>query len=271
MTNHTDAVQALIFFKNYLISGSSDTTINVWSVSDSGITFFQQLKGYHTAEISTLSIIDDGLFASGSLDTTIIIWNAFLVNLYNLTVHKGRIMTISSYEKNNTNITMANKIASGSTDTSVVFWLRTNTLNVLRSLNGDTFYQKRQIEDIAIVQSYELGPTTPTYHIASASDDFSIMIWNSTQNYNYSYNLSANQGFHKNNVYALTVMQLVVNDNKTWVLASGSKDRSVIITNLSTYQPIAVLYGHLKAVVSLTPLTVNSVVGTKLASGSCDK
>jgi len=47
-------------------------------------------------------------------------------------------MTISSYEKNNTNITMANKIASGSTDTSVVFWLRTNTLNVLRSLNGDT-------------------------------------------------------------------------------------------------------------------------------------
>ena len=149
---------------------------------------------------------------------------------------------------------------------------RTETLNLIRSLNTDWSQHKRQIEDIAIVQSSPglQNESSSSFYLATASDDFTILIWG-TSNWKPIRNLSQNDGFHKNDVYALTTMQLKANDSTKWILASGSKDRSIIITNTTTFQPITVLYGHLKSVLCLAPLTNNSLVGDKLVSGSCDR
>jgi WD40 repeat protein len=76
LDKHTEHVWALAYDtrKNFLISGSKDKTIILWDLNTrSAIRTFGATSG-HTAEVSGITVLKSGLFASSSHDRTVKFW-----------------------------------------------------------------------------------------------------------------------------------------------------------------------------------------------------
>jgi WD40 repeat protein len=73
---HSKSVRHLIKSNSWLISGSDDNTISVWSWNVIGIRFcFNSSNGGHTGPINSLVSLSNHSIASGSDDGTIKIWD----------------------------------------------------------------------------------------------------------------------------------------------------------------------------------------------------
>ena len=59
---------------NRLLSGSSDYSIKVWTVSDVDLTLIRELKGEHTNNVTQVIPLSKECFASCSWDSTVKIW-----------------------------------------------------------------------------------------------------------------------------------------------------------------------------------------------------
>lgn len=242
-SNHSDRVITLIIYnKNYLISGSADSLIKVWSLTENKL--FKDLK-LHTQAVTTLTsfnLLGNEYFASGSLDTSIVIWDTVWNNITNSSVHIGQINSIVFFSN-------SSMMASASTDTKIILWPFMPNMRRVKTLSG----HKRQIESVYILQNTL---------IASTSDDNTTKIWDSDTGTTVSTLIG-----HTNNVYVAVGFTYTTSSNQSQLLiATGSKDRSIIIWDQMKFNLIYTLYGHLKSVLAIAPLG-----GSKIASGSCDK
>jgi WD40 repeat protein len=75
MYGHTNSVQSVVFFSNeILITGSYDTSIKVWNITNVPGTCLRTLTG-HTLTVVSLVVLPNSLLASGAADSSIKIWN----------------------------------------------------------------------------------------------------------------------------------------------------------------------------------------------------
>jgi hypothetical protein len=186
----------------------------------------------HTNQVLALAVLPNGKLASGSLDSTIRIWDIATQRCES---------TLRGHDNTGCSLAMLSrgKLASGSHVGTIRIWNISSQQceMVLRGHDGCVW---------ALVQ-------LPNGMLASGSWDQTVRGWDlMTQECKFTL-----QG-HEHYVRALVVLP----HNK---LASGSNDTTIRIWDLNTQQYDAVLSGHDGAVLAITLLT-----GGKLASGSND-
>ena len=199
------------------------------------------LKG-NRQSITCLLSLNSYSFISGSADSQIKLWSDenSIPSTFSQSPHKSQINSLV-YKPESNNI-----IVSSSMDGQIVIWQNTSKLEPKQEQDLILSGHLRQIEQVIYLDNYL---------IASATDDCSILIWNS--NKTITYNLTG----HTDNINALTKL---FNGN----IASCSKDKTVRIWDKqNNYSLKATLYGHLKSVISLKSIDIYQ----KLVSGSCDK
>ena len=154
------------------------------------------LPSGHSQKVTVL-LANSQHLASGSSDRSIIIWDSNFNKHNQLKLHQGQINSLAMSSNQS-------HLISSSTDTSIIIWKASLGLTVIRNL----VQSKRQIESVIQLDNSLL---------AAASDDFSIKIFNNSNQ--LIYNLTG----HTNNIYALVE---IPNRNQ---MASSSKDRSISI------------------------------------------
>ena len=164
-----------------VISGSTDSSIHVWSIStgllklkiDLGRKYYccpplPYLPGwYETHPVCSLQMLSNGLLASGQEDGSIKIWNITMGNLTNtLTGHTNRV--------NDMSLVNEKLLASASADFTVKIW---NYLNgsLISTLLGHT-------ASVNALKVLSLLSSSSSFILASASYDTNILVWNLTTN-----------------------------------------------------------------------------------------
>jgi len=191
------------------------------------------LKG-HTDHLQVwcLTALDGGRLASGSGDTSIIIWSvAEEKQVAKLEGHTESVRCLTALPDG--------RLASGSGDSSIRIWSVADEKQ-LAKLEGHTGW----VNCLAALDGGRL---------ASGSSDESIIIWSVADEKQ----LAKLEG-HTDTVWCLTALP----DGR---LASGSKDNSIIIWSLADGKQLAKLEGHTGWVNCLAALD-----GGRLASGSDD-
>jgi WD40 repeat protein len=156
--------------------------------------------------------------------------------------------TLTSQQSTITSLLSLNETAmlSGSLDTTIAFWKIKTDLTI-----QSTLYHSLSVQDVT-----ELNDEIGSGVIATGSDDSSVNLWDSNNNFNLTANLSSHQDY----VYALAYLG-------NGLLASASKDVSIRIWNTSTSTLLNVLYMHDAAVLSIIAIGQKNIF---FASGSCD-
>jgi len=225
---------AFIFFQNnYLVSGHSDGFIQIWKDNSA----FYSTKE-HESNVTCLSVIDGReLFASGSTDQLIKIWDSNFKVIQTLAYHKGTITSLIYLDS-------IKSLMSSSTD------MKTNVykLRDIKLMKSHNINHNRSIHDIAILNE-EINL------IAICSGEKTIEIWNDSA-------LIKNLSGHVDYVYAL---EYSLNEN---ILISASRDSLIKLWNCSTFNEIATLSNHDESVISLALIFTEKK--TTLISGSCD-
>ncbi|RKK30991.1 Vegetative incompatibility protein HET-E-1 [Fusarium oxysporum f. sp. cepae] len=197
----------------------------------------QTLEG-HTDSVRSVVFSNNGkLIASGSVDTTVKIWN--VATGEEERTLKGHTGWISSVAFSND----GKLIASGSNDTTVKIW-NMATGEEERTLKGHRY----SVSSVAFSNDGKL--------IASGSDDTTVKIWNVAT--------GEEERTLKGHRYWVSSVAFS-NDGK--LIASGSDDPTVKIWNMATGEEERTLKGHAKLVSSV----VFSKDGKLIASGSVDK
>ncbi|CAF1013692.1 unnamed protein product [Brachionus calyciflorus] len=135
---------------------SSTTSIATTKPKTTKRPFIGTLTG-HTSGVSSLTVLNNGNLASGSVDRTIKIWNTNDFSLVRtLTGHTDIVRTLSVLKNGN--------LASGSSDRTIKIW-NTNDGSLIRTITGF-------INAVYAISVLNNG------NLASGSDDGSIKIWN---------------------------------------------------------------------------------------------
>jgi WD40 repeat protein len=161
LKGHKMNVMSVVFFNEFIVSGSMDKTIKIWYDD----IVLPNVNGYcistlrgHTEGVMSVVISNDNKIVSGSIDGTIKIWNFGSEECLNtLKGHKDSVNSLV--------ILNDNKIVSGSSD---------NTLKIWDSLSGTCLQtltgHKGPIKSIALIKDNN--------KIISCSNDTTIKIWN---------------------------------------------------------------------------------------------
>jgi len=234
-----------------LASGSWDTTIILWDVVTHQ-SLGEPLTG-HTNWIFSVVFSPDGtILASGSGDTTIILWDVATHQALAppLVGHADQVRTVAFSPD-------GRMVASGGFDKTIILWDMKNDASL-----GQTIIEYVPM-DISFILSMALSPDGKTIALGGCGEfvkasgcNQGVILWDvATRRLTHSFLGPTN-----------SVTSLVWSpDGKT--LASGSEDKTIIVWDMTTYQPIG------------TPLTghtgdINSVAfspdGKTLASGSDD-
>jgi WD40 repeat protein len=228
-----------------LASGTYGRDILLWDVNTRQI--IGKLKG-HSNIIRSIAFSPDGKWmASGSQDKTIILWDAKTGQpVHTLNGHLGAVTSISFSRDGRT-------LASGSIDKTVMLW-DVETGQLKHKLSGHT----------SIVRKVAFSPVGMT--LASGSDDGTILLWNGATGESLGKLLVK----HTDPVLKIDLSSAVDSiafsrDGKT--LASGDRDKDVILWDVQTGKRIHTLSRHSDAVwaVAFSP------DGNTLASGSADR
>ncbi|TFK74199.1 WD40 repeat-like protein [Pluteus cervinus] len=239
LKGHTAEVLSVAYSQDgrYLVSGSRDKTMRIWDMT-SGQPVIDPLQG-HSDSVWSVSYSPNGTYmVSGSKDNTIRIWNAASgESIMELQKHTGPVWSVVYSPDNQC-------IASGSDDKTIIIWDATNGKPVM-DLEGHN----------DSVWSVAYSPDGK--YIVSGSDD--IRIWDTTS-----------KG-------SLVLRPLRAHNGSVWSVAyspdgkyivSGSQDKTIIIWNAKTGQPIMdPLEEHNNSVWSV----LYSPNGNHIISGSDDK
>uniref|UniRef100_A0A183GPZ5 WD_REPEATS_REGION domain-containing protein n=1 Tax=Heligmosomoides polygyrus TaxID=6339 RepID=A0A183GPZ5_HELPZ len=111
---HTSTVRCMSLCRNILVSGSRDTTLRAWNV-ETGVC--EQYLSGHVAAVRCVQFdLDDGRIVSGAYDFTIKVWDFETgACLYTLTGHTNRVYSLLLDAKRNI-------VVSGSLDTTIRVW-----------------------------------------------------------------------------------------------------------------------------------------------------
>ncbi len=238
--NMDSSVTALAFPNSQKLAvGLSGSAIRIYD-----ITVFTYILLYLDDKVTCLLSINNGQYLAAGSDSgskKISIWDSNFNKIQDLNVHNGRINSLTMWANQS-------YLVSSSMDTSIITWKAATTFTQTQILIRD----RRQTESIIELKNGIL---------ASASDDFTVKIWNQSNIYQLKTSLTG----HTNNVFALVEIPSL---NQ---FATGSKDRTIIIWSSYDLTRIYTLYGHLRSVISLELITINNNQSIYLASGSCDK
>ena len=234
---------------------------------------YRTLAG-HTNSIYSLAKLNDHMFASGSSDNTIRIWDLNTgQSTKTLTGHTGSVDSLVKLNEST--------LASGSSDNTIRIWdpntgqstktltEHTGAVDSLAKLNEETLASGSSDKNIRI-WDLTTGLTTKilTGHtekvssitklnehtLASGSRDNNVRIWD----------LNTGLTTHILTEHTDEVLSLAKLNEHT--LASGSSDKTIRIWDLNTGQTTKILTGHTGDVLSLAKLNEHT-----LASGSSDK
>jgi WD40 repeat protein len=210
LTGHRGDVFDLVSLsKEILISCSQDSTIRFWNTI-SGVVV-NKFQG-HENSVLCIILVSCNVLASGSADKTIRLWN--LTSLHSNTTARQYTQTPSDYLDIVDCLLLLNNgthLASGNRDFSIKILIIEAKLSLVASLQGHT-------EDVLSLVNLKQG------HLASASSDLTIKIWN-WESLEYGVALLATLKGHSD-----TVVSLVLLPNG--FLASASWDQSVKTWNL---------------------------------------
>lgn len=234
---HSDSINALIIYKNILVSGSSDNSIKIWSL-DFDEHYNIQLNdtlAEHTQWVNSLMVDTSGnLLISGSSDKSIGIWSLKERKLVNLLKGLESVISLVLTPDNT-------KLISGNSDSSIRVW---------------DLKLKKQIAKIeghrGLISSLKVTPDG--YRLISASEDRSIFVWSLKDK-----RPLAILRAHTN---AVNVLELS-SDGK--ILVSGGADNLIILWNLISSEKIEILEGHTEGVLAL------AIDKERIISGSLDK
>ncbi|KAF2967249.1 hypothetical protein GQX73_g6349 [Xylaria multiplex] len=151
LEGHTDSVMCLQIYNEFLLTGSYDSSIRLWSLGSGSLV--RTFLG-HTAGIRALQF-DSSKIVSGSLDETIKIWNC----------QTGQcLLTISNHNDALLGLHLVGKVlASSSMDKTIKIW----------NFEGKEAFTLRGHKDG--VNSVSMDTTSRT--LISASDDFTLRLW----------------------------------------------------------------------------------------------
>lgn len=234
---HKDSVKSVVFSPDgkQLASGSVDTTVKFWNISDGAL--LKTLSG-HTAGVASVAFSADGkLLASGSEDKTIKLWSIPDGALLNtLAWHTNAVESVAFSPD-------GKLLASGSKDQTIRLWSVPEG-NLLNTLHGHT----------AAVNAVVF--TSDSKWMASASEDYTVRLWNVAD------------GKCRNTLegHSLGIKSVAFSpDGKQ--LASASADKTIKRWSVPDGKLISTFGGYLSGVNSNT----FSPDGKLLASGSGDK
>ena len=139
-SEHTSALTKLLFEKNFLISSGreySEYIIKVRNLPNATQQYsFDKINSGHADEITSLASLDNNLFASASIDTTVKVWDfsqGYLkYSFYSrFGGHTDSVLALSFLNDKNL-------LASGSSDQTIKIWDLTTgkIVNTLSKANG---------------------------------------------------------------------------------------------------------------------------------------
>ncbi|BCW97388.1 MAG: hypothetical protein KatS3mg024_0215 [Armatimonadota bacterium] len=234
---HTGSVSSVAFSPDgqTLASGSSDSTIKLWRVSDGKL--LQTLTGHANGVWSVAFSPDGQTLASGGFDNTIRLWRVSDgVLRKTLSDHTATVRSVAFSPDGQT-------IASASEDGSIKLW-RVSTGAVLRTLIGH----------FGGVTSVAFSPDGQT--LASGSLDNTIKLWHASTG-SVIRTLTGHTGYVESVAFSP--------DGQT--LASGSLDGTAKLWRVSDGVLLQTLSGHTEYVWSVA----FSLDGQRLATASNDK
>ena len=225
-----------------LASGSGDTTIILWDVTNQKSPTQLSLLAGHKSWVDSVAFSVDGkTLASGSGDTTIILWDVTNpkspTQLSVLAGHRGSVYSVAFSADGKT-------LASGSSDGAIILWDVTNP---------------KSPKQLSVLAGYSVAFSSDGKTLASGSGDKTIILWDVTD-------LKSPKQLSVLSGTSLGRFTFSA-DGKT--LASGSLDNTIIlwdVTNPKSPTQLSVLVGHKDSVISVA----FSAGGKMLASGSSD-
>ena len=210
INNHSEPIKALVYFDkyNYLAIGSQNKIIRLLEFKNYKGKLLKSFKQIHG--IYKFAILPNGNLV-GSSKTTIKIWNSSSFELIsNLFGHSDFIIALAVLPNSN--------IVSGSLDLTIKIWQSEYPYNCFAILTAHT----GGVNALAIL---------PNKNIVSGSWDTTIKIWQSE----YPYKLIANLTGHTGKIYALAILP------NTNIVSCGS-DWTIKIWNSKFFKLITTLY-----------------------------
>lgn len=172
-SGHSSTITSLAFTPGgkRLASGSADSTVIVWDVSNVTAPTLSMRYSGHSSGVTSVAFSPDGrILASGSIDNSIILWDATITNMAaaqplkigTLTGHTGAVNSVA-FSPN------GKQLVSGGADKQVLVW------------NVDSRQPKDEPFNLhtASVTSVNFNATGDT--IASASLDGRVILWDANR------------------------------------------------------------------------------------------
>ena len=153
---HTDRIRSMQVSQDgsHLVSGGNDSLVVLWRIAE-GISI-DTMK--HQGWVNAVAIKDSSWFASGSEDSTAIIWNHEGVILHRLG-HRGPVRSVDISGQRPF-------IVTGGTDSTLRIWGK----------NGDLF---RSVGVNGIVQDLAFSPNGRNMMVITQSEELPISVWTS--------------------------------------------------------------------------------------------
>jgi len=274
LEGHSEAITSLGALDLGAASASVDKTIKIWPLKEGELLFKEegQVKSAHVDSISAISVLNNGLIATGSNDNLIRIWKkeenkTELQLIATLTDHLGDVNTLIVLKNNS--------LVSGSSDKTIKVWIQLNDtlfkcVNTLTQQNteiwslveydsnlfisgaqyGDiNFWSQTTSEMLQQIRAHTLIVTSIIVlnngNLATASGDKTISYLKKINETLFVLNMTLIG--HSSWIYALAVLP-----NNSF--ASASQDNSIRIWNQNTFEIIRNLTDHTNSVRGLAAL-----------------
>jgi len=213
----------------YLISGSSDKTVKIWSTKTYECT--KTLIG-HTNSVYCVAVLSEKLVASGSEDNTLILWNTKTND------DDALIATLKGHTRSVYSVVFISEklLVSSSHDQTLKIW-NIETKSCVLTLTGHTYW----INSCVVLSN---DPINSTIRIMSGAGNGIIKIWTIKNKNDEKLSLICYQDIidHEQCVLLKIFMYHAYKIDTTKIITTTHK--SIQIRNAKTFECERTIYGH---------------------------